>query len=291
MESMLRSIYQERASRKETSAVLLLEKDAFRGSRTDYFDEVLVVIVNKADVSWFVKHYEYEEKKAAMHVVTEQQLREWILSGPNRRIVQWVLNSKVIFERNEFIENLREELREFPIKFREKKMNLEFAKLLRSYSIGRDLYESKEYFDAYNQMVRSLHHLARLAVMEQGFLPEVTVWNQVKQISPEIYMLYKELVESSEALEKRVELLLIASGFAISARTEKGSCHFLKILQTSDKSWTFGELMKHPEIEDYALDLAVLIEHLVEKGYVQIVKESTKGGTIYHRTYRYKEGL
>ncbi|WLR51281.1 nucleotidyltransferase-like protein [Bacillus tianshenii] len=291
MESILRPIYQERASRKETLAVLLLEKNKPHSSWTDHFDAVLIIIVEESDREWFAKHYEYEGKKAAMHIVTENQLVNWLSGGRNRRVIHWVLNGKVIFERNEYIENLRESLREFPEDVRQKKINTEFAKLVRSYSIGRDLYESKEFFDAYNQMVRSLHHLARLAVMEQGFHPEVTVWNQIKQIEPEIYKLYKELIESGEPLDKRIELLLIASGFAIRARTEEGNRHFLKLLRSKEEPWTFGELIEHEELQDYALDLGVLVEHLVEKGIVAVVNEPTKGKDVYHRTYQYRKDI
>ncbi|KMR35055.1 hypothetical protein EY05_14905, partial [Staphylococcus aureus] len=72
-----------------------------------------------------------------------------------------------------------------------------------------------QYLDAYNHVVHALHHLARLAIIENGFHPEITVWNQVKQIEPEIFKLYEELLTSEESIEKRLELLFLASDFLI----------------------------------------------------------------------------
>ena len=82
------------------------------------------------------------------------------------------------------------------------KKGLEFAKLIRRYTDGRVLFENGHFLDAFNHIVHSLHHLARLEVIEQGFYPEATVWNQVKLIEPEIYKLYKEFYKFIPVLLK-----------------------------------------------------------------------------------------
>ncbi|PMY00971.1 hypothetical protein C1Y18_34915, partial [Pseudomonas sp. MPR-R5A] len=90
----------------------------------------------------------------------------------------------------------------------------------------------------------SLHHLARLTIIENGFHPEVTVWNQVRQMEPEIMKLYEELVQSHEPLEKRLELLFLASEFLIHSRTRLGANHLLDIL--ADKEvWTIQDIIQH----------------------------------------------
>jgi energy-coupling factor transporter ATP-binding protein EcfA2 len=115
-----------------------------------------------------IKHYTYNDSKAAMHIITEAQLKEWLLLGTNRKIFEWLHSAKILFDRNEYIENLKTELREFPFNGRKIKMGLEFAKLIRRYVDGKALFENKQYLDAYNYVVHSLHHLARLAVIENG---------------------------------------------------------------------------------------------------------------------------
>ena len=182
MKDILRPIYQERASQSNTLGVLMVEKRHKSSHTTDTFDVILLIIVKEAEQPVLIKHYTYNDKKAAMHIVTEEQLKEWLLLGTNRKIFEWLHNAKILFDRNEYIANLKTELREFPFNGRKIKMGLEFAKLIRRYVDGKALFENKQFLDAYNYVVHSLHHLARLAVIENGLHPELTVWQQVKQI-------------------------------------------------------------------------------------------------------------
>ncbi|TFE01258.1 nucleotidyltransferase-like protein [Jeotgalibacillus sp. R-1-5s-1] len=284
MEDILRPIYQERASQPNTLGIVIMEKREKQSPITDTFDTILLIVVKEAEHPVFIKHYTYEDRKAAMHLVTEKQLNEWLLLGSNRKMVEWLLTGKIVFDRNEYIDNLRTELKDFPFYGRKIKMGIEFAKLIRRYMDGKAFFETRHFLDAYNHVVHSLHHLARLAVIENGFHPEVTVWNQVKQIEPEIYKLYEELVNSEESIEKRLELLFLASEFLIHSRTEIGASHLIGIM--SDKNeWSFQELQFHPEISYYSVDLAVMIEFLIEKGTVKTRAVETKGKGIYHRYY------
>ncbi|MEH7419208.1 nucleotidyltransferase-like protein [Neobacillus drentensis] len=285
MEDILRPIYQERASQSNTLGVLLVEKKHKSSHITDSFDVVLLIIVKEADQPLFIKHYTYDDKKAAMHVVSESQLQEWLLLGTNRKIFEWVHEAKILFDRNEYVINLKTELRDFPFNGRKIKMGLEFAKLIRRYVDGKALFESGQFLDAYNYVVHSLHHLARLAVIENGLHPELTVWHQVKQIEPEIYKLYIELVNSEETLEKRLELLFLASEFLIHSRTSIGTSHLLEVLRGKEY-WLFNEIMNEEELIPYSVDLAVLIEYLIEKHLLEVVNLETKGHGVFHRCYR-----
>ena len=285
MEDILRPIYQERASQSNTLGVLLVEKKHKSSHITDSFDVILLIIVKEADQSLFIKHYTYDDKKAAMHIVSESQLQEWLLLGTNRKIFEWIHEAKILFDRNEYVLNLKTELRDFPFNGRKIKMGLEFAKLIRRYVDGKALFESGQFLDAYNYVVHSLHHLARLAVIENGLHPELTVWHQVKQIEPEIYKLYVELVNSEEPIEKRLELLFLASEFLIHSRTNIGTAHLLDVLRGKEY-WLFNEIMNEEELIPYSVDLAVLIEYLIEKHLIEVVNVETKGNGVFHRCYR-----
>jgi len=285
MEDILRPIYQERASQSNTLGVLLVEKKHKSSHITDSFDVILLIIVKEADQPLFIKHYTYDDKKAAMHIVLESQLQEWLLLGTNRKIFEWIHEAKILFDRNEYVLNLKTELRDFPFNGRKIKMGLEFAKLIRRYVDGKALFESDQFLDAYNFVVHSLHHLARLAGIENGLHPELTVWHQVKQIEPEIYKLYVELVNSEETLEKRLELLFLASEFLIHSRTSIGATHLLEVL-SGKEYWLFNEIMNEKELIPYSVDLAVLIEYLIEKHLIEVVNIETKGNGVFHRCYR-----
>ncbi|WP_188207329.1 nucleotidyltransferase-like protein [Alkalibacillus aidingensis] len=289
MEDVLRPIYQERASRQNTLGVLLLEKSDSHNSVTDHFDCILLILVRDAEDDWYVKHYEFGDKKAAMHIVDEKLLHRWIETSGYRKVVEWLIKGTIVFDRNEYLAKLKDELRDFPERKRQLRKTIEFAKLIRSYSECKELFQSKHYLDANSLMIRSLHYLARLAVLEKGFHPEIMVWNQVKRIDPEVYKLYEELMESDEPVKKRIELMMLASDFAIHSRAEQGAAHLLDIMRSQEEPWTYGELKIHPEIQHYTLDLSILIEYLVERNIVETKLVETKGKNIYHRKYNAKQ--
>ena len=78
--------------------------------------------------------------------------------------------------------------------------------------------------------------------------PEVTVWSQVKVIEPAIYKLYEELLSSEEPIDKRLELLFLASEFMIHSRTKDGSRHILEVMSQKDH-WTIQELHEQEELQ------------------------------------------
>ncbi len=286
MEDILRPIYQERASQSNTLGVLMIEKRQKEMTVTDTFDSVMLIIVKEAEKPIFIKHYTYTDKKASLHIITETQLKRWVLLGTNKKIFEWLYNGRVIFDRNEFVAQLKAELKDFPVSERKRKMGVEFAKLIRRYMDGKAFFENKHYLDAYNDVVHSLHHLARLAVIENGFHPEVTVWSQVKQIEPEIYKLYVELINSEEPLEKRLELLFLASEFLIHSKTKLSIQHILDILEEKEY-WSFNDLMENEELFlVYSVDLGMLIEYLIEKHFIEVVDMETKSPKVYHRYYK-----
>ncbi|MEH6941873.1 nucleotidyltransferase-like protein [Bacillus sp. JJ722] len=286
MEDILRSIYQERASSASTLGILLIEKKDFTSDITDSFDYTLLVITESDEVPVQVKHYSYKDKKASLHIVSMQQVEEWLLLGSSHRLTEWLHNGKIIFDRNENIAELKREIHDFPFNGRRLKQGLAFARLVKRYVQGKSSFDTGHYLDAYNHMVHSLHHLARLEIINSGFYPEVTVWEQVRHIEPQIYKLYEELIMSEESLEKRLELLFLASEFLIYSRTNVGIQHFTHILASKSEPWTIADMMNHPELKFYSVDLVVLVEYLVDKGIIDVVLVQTKGNDLYHRLYK-----
>lgn len=285
MEQVLRSIYQERASQPNTLGVILVEKCEEKSNDTDTFDTVLLIIVKEADTSVFTKHYLYEENKVALHTVTEKIVRKWLLIGSNKKVINWIFFGKVLFDRNEFLHKLKIELQEFPYKGCKIKTGIQFSKLIRRYLEGKEYFDQGSYLDAYNHVVDSLHHLGRLAIIDSGLYPEVTVWEQVKKIEPAIYKLYEELVMSHEPIEKRLELLFLASEFLIHSRTQDGARHILEVMNAKE-TWTIQELHNHHELVNYSVDLVVFVEYLVDKGYIKIEPIVAKNELIFHRLYK-----
>ncbi len=285
MEQILRSIYQERASDPKTLGVLLIEKRKEEDPMTDMFDAILLIITADEETQIYTKHYTTNAGNAAMHVISDQQLKKWLVLGSKRKVVDWLFNGTVYFDRNEYIESMKRELTEYPYYGQKIKMGVEMSRLVRAYMEGKRFYEQENYLDAYNHVVNSLHHLARLAVIEKGLFPEVKVWSQVKRIDPAIYKLYEELVTSEEPLKQRLELLFLASEFFIYNRTEKGSQHILGIMATRD-AWEIQDLHEHEKLRLYSIELEVFIEFLIKRGFIEVIEKSSKNSFISHRMYK-----
>lgn len=290
MEHVLRPIYQERAAQPETLGVILINKRDDATNMTDTFDSVLLIIVKEADHPIFSKHYMFGDSKMVMHILTEERLRKWIFIGTNKRLVDWIFQGKVMFDRNEFLYKLKSELQEFPFFGRKIKTGIQYAKLIRSYLEGKELFDKGHYLDTYNHVIASLHHLARLSVIDSGLYPEVTVWAQVKKIDPAIYKLYEELVTSTEAMDKRLELIFIASEFLINSRVHDGAQHIVEVM-LEKPFWTIQQLHDHEELSYYSTDLEVFIEYLVEKNYILIEPVVAKNASVFHRHYRIDKGF
>lgn len=284
MEQNLRLIYQERASDPTTLGVLLVSKSDKDDPTTDMFDAILLIITSDETTPIYTKHYATDDGDAAMHVISDRQLKKWLIVGSKRKVIDWLFNGIVYFDRNEYVENLKKQLRGNPYLGQGIKMGLELSSLVRAYMEGKKFYEQQNYLDAYHHVVNSLHHLARLAVIEKGLFPEVKVWNQVKKIDPAISKLYEELVTSDETLGKRLELLFLASEFFIYNRTEKGAAHILSVMSKSEL-WTIQDLHEHEELQLYSVNLEVYVEYLVKRGFIQVVEEASKNPLIRHRLY------
>ncbi|WP_096439744.1 nucleotidyltransferase-like protein [Alteribacter populi] len=291
MDDFLRQLYQDRTSDLHTLGVMMIESKDSKDAITDYFDVVLLVIVSENKPLWETKHYTYDGYKVAMHLVHTEQLNIWLINSSNRRVFDWVMNGKVLFDRNEFVKEFREQMFDFPMEERKLRIGVEFAKLIRRFTDGKALFHEGHYLDSYNQILHALHNLARLSVIEHGFYPEVTVWQQVKQIEPEIHKLYSELVTGEESIEKKLDLLLIANEFELTSKTRLGSAHLLDLMASKDEPWSIEELKTSMEVSEYSLDLTILLEFLVQKGYVDIIRMKTRGNSIYHRYYQVGDSL
>ncbi|MBO2535473.1 nucleotidyltransferase-like protein [Rummeliibacillus suwonensis] len=288
MEQLLRPIYQERASQPNTLGIIIVEKREKVSPITDTFDTILLVIAKENSVPVYTKHYTFENQKAAMHIITEKQLHKWLLVGTNKKLIDWILFGKIVFDRNEYVSNLKQNLKDFPFYGRNIKMGIEFAKLIRHYLEGKVCLEETNYLDAYNHVVESLHHLARLAILDKGLYPEVTVWSQVKQIDPEIYKLYEELITSEESIQKRLELLFLASEFLIHSRIADGARHIVNVMSKKEY-WTIQEMHEQEELKNYSVDLEVFVEFLISKGYILVEQVETKSDMIFHRLYKVEQ--
>lgn len=277
MEYATRTIYSEYAALKTTLGIIEVKKKRPRDPLTDQSDRLLIVIEAKEEPFWTVKHYQIGQEKIVLHLVSELMMGRWILMNENRRAIHWIEDGMVLFERNEYLLDLRQRLRNFSNDEQRLQLSLAFAKLLRRFEDGRGLFLQKEYQDAFTQIHHALTHLARLSTLEAGIHPEIVLWNQVRKLDPEVYKLHEELVSGNESLEQRIHLVIIGMEHLIQSKVLPGTLLLLQTMQQRDEPWPFSELMEHPNLQELKVDLSSIISFLVRKGYIRSVTRPTKG--------------
>jgi IS1 family transposase len=289
MELRLRPIYQERASDPNTLGVIVIEKIDTVSPITDNFDMVLLIITKENDIPVFTKHYSFENnKKAAMHTITEKQLQKWLVVGYNKKIVDWLFYGKVLFDRNEYVETLKKNLKDNPFEGRQVKLGVEFAKLIRRYQESKVSFDARDYFDAYNHMVETLNHLARQAVIQHGRYPEVTVWNQLKSYNVDIYNLYERFITSHKDIKARLVDIFDQVALLIEQSIEESAAHLLEVMR-AQPHWSVQQLHENEALKIYSVNLEFFVEFLREKGYIVIERIETKSPEVYHRYYAVKK--
>ncbi|WP_374724575.1 nucleotidyltransferase-like protein [Calidifontibacillus erzurumensis] len=285
MDERLRPILEENAADENTLGILLYENEKKNWLGSEQPDVNLIVLMRELEFDknpYMIDHYIVDQLKITVHTVSEQQLCRHLKYS---NYLQWILNGQVLFEKENSIQKLRIKLQEIPINIRKKKICIEFANLIKCYSMGKEFYERKQYLDAFTLMVQALQHLATLSVLEHGLYPANSLWNQVKKLEPEVYTFYLELSESNEPIEKRVQLLFLELGFATSSRTRIGSSYLLEIMKSKDE-WTLKDLVNDERLIEFAPNLELFLQYLALKNIVAVDDQNSKGSAVYQRKYK-----
>ncbi|WP_165820911.1 nucleotidyltransferase-like protein [Pueribacillus theae] len=285
METVFSNLYKERIGHPDTLGILIIEETDQMELIKYSFDVIILIIVENLHPSWLVKHYYIHNKKTGIFTFSDKCINDQLFAASNRHILEWFLSGETKYERDDYVKKIKTRLIEFPVEDREKKIGIEFAKFIVQFSEGKQLFASNQYLDAFHHILKALHHLARIAVLEYGLYPEVTVWDQVKKIKPEIYKLYAELIGSQEPLEKRIELLLLAHSVSLNMNAEIGGRHLLKVMKTKDTFWPISEIMNHPDLKDYGFELFPLIEHLIKMSLIEVKKLQSQNTDIFYFMY------
>lgn len=277
MEEHFRPIVNFFASRPTTKAVLLVDCRKELLTAQEMFDVIIYAVADGHDNQEQSKHFYFQGMNVGLYVVDEVLFRSKPLDLVN--------GSEVLFERDRFIDKIKEEIPSQNIKL---KMGLEFAELIRTYTTGKNLFLSGQFLDAYDLLVKSLNHLARLTLIEKNLHIDSFLWRQIKCNEPEILKLFEELITSEEPIEKRMELVLLASGFQIYSKTIKSTEHILDVLE-GNQVWTNEMFEQHPQIKCYGKNLRTLLDYLIEKGLIVPLRiESTFTG-MYEQCYKVKK--
>ena len=83
------------------------------------------------------------------------------MRGTNRKIFDWLFNGKIMFDRNDYLHSLIEELNHFPFHERKLRIGLRIWNINSNIPPWQLFFEQKHYMDSFNHVTHPLHHLGR----------------------------------------------------------------------------------------------------------------------------------
>lgn len=279
MEELIRPLVKHCASQPTTVAVLLVDHIKELTSE-DLFDVIVYAVAANQKNPEQCRHFYVKGVRVGLFIVDEGQFRNKILSDSYS--LQLLYRSKVLFERDHYIDSVKKETSNYDPKM---KIGLEFAELIQSYTMGKNMFEDGHFLNAYHLLVNSLHQLARIALIEKGIQEDSALWMKVKNVEPEILKIFEELIKSEEPIEKRLELIFLASSFLIYSKALKGSEHILEVLSEGGM-WSYEMIAQHPRIKLYGASLGTFLEYLIEKELIVTVQVESVFTGIYERYYQ-----
>lgn len=246
-------------------------------SLTDDFDGIIIAVFHGDSSASSIFHYIKDGLRIQERWLTATELEKRLKHREHRNIIHWIVQGEIWMDRQGYVEGLRHQLTNFPDPAREYKLFAEFASFLRTYLQSKEYLQAGHVLDAYSNAMEALHHWARIALIEEGILPEVTVWQQVRQVNAGVYKLYEELTASGETLKQRVELVLLACEFSVVSKMESCCGPVLRHLSESEKPLGIADLIHEEDLSDYAPQLPLLLNKLAKKSIIREVAVDVEG--------------
>lgn len=266
---------EEKAGRQAIGAI------GYRHDSGSYHDsllhdfEFLILVVHQGleDSELQIEHCMSGDIHYQLLHVDSHAIEKWVTAGDNRELVQYFLHGDVIWDVDGKLNAFRSYINAFSAGLNERRKFKEFAKFLKVYVEAKRYTAEHDLLDAYYSVLQALKHYARLELIEQGILPESSVWEQVRPLNSVVYKLFDELTDSKETLEQRIQLVLLACEFSLTSKMADCCSLLLRILGSRKEAWSVQELMKLPELAFVKDELPLVLRKLV---YRSLAKESIK---------------
>lgn len=248
-------------------------------------------LLHDFDLVILMVHEEQEkERRISQSIAGEQRthtlhvglpaLERAVMAGDNNELLTSLMSGEVIWDPKGILEEMRREIAQFSEPLKERILLMEFSRFLHMYVKAKRYLEAACIMDAYNCVLMALYHWARIEVSESGCFPEPAVWEQVKKMNTPVHKLYEELTVSTETLEQRVELILLACDFSIMSKMADCCSLLLKILGSRKESWGIAELLQHSGLRPLEAELPLVLRKLVSRS---LVREITSWGESHSR--------
>lgn len=256
-------------------ALVYIDLRGGNGIDLDGFDGLYIAIVNRLPEEVRLYNVEKNGLKILGKWFDKEYLYKMINNGLRQEILEFINQGEVLFDRNKIINNIKEFSKFVAKKNHQLKIGMEFSQFLKSFTEAKKFLNRGKLIDSFHHCSKAIHHWARLAIIEKGEIPNERVWEQVQGIDYTVYKLYEELSTSLEPLNKRIELFLLASEFALMSKLQECTRFLIDIINSKSDPWTLNELYHHPGIKDHDIELIPLLDKLVKRSLISEVKIST----------------
>ncbi|GAK42742.1 nucleotidyltransferase-like protein [Paenibacillus urinalis] len=256
--------------------------EQFYGSLMQDFEVLVLILHEDGPTENRYRHSAIGEVRYQILYMDWKRLARCLITGADRGVIEAFLHGDILWDKGDKIKVHRDYIQQFGSKLRKQKIFYEFSQFLRTYLDAKRWIKDGEVIDAYQSVLESLNHWARIVVMEKGISPERAVWTQLRDMDRSVYKLYEELTMSKETLEQRVELILLACEFSVLSKMESSCSLLLDIVRSSNKPWSLHELMKHPDLCFMQDEIPLLLRKLVHRSIIRetesLVPFVTEGG-------------
>ncbi|MDF2814943.1 MAG: nucleotidyltransferase-like protein, partial [Paenibacillus sp.] len=236
----------------------------------DGLDYLVLIVRDQDNLASTITHYIKDGYRIQERGLNSVQLEQWMMYGPTRSVIQWMLQGEIVMDPHLYMEGLLHKLIEYPMEMRRQQLQIEFSHFLRSYLQSKQYLQDGHVLDAYSNVLAALCHWARIAIIEEGIHPEVLVWAQVRRLNPGVYKLYDELTSNEESLEQRVRLVVLACEFSVMSMMESCCYILLNVIKSRQDPWSLSELAEVQSLKELNLELPLLIAKMSRK---ELIKE------------------
>ncbi|WP_211749939.1 nucleotidyltransferase-like protein [Paenibacillus sp. Marseille-Q4541] len=243
----------------------------FHGSLMQDFEVYVLILHEDSTLHNKIRHSIIGELRYQIVYMDWAQLNRYLITGEDRSVTGAFMDGDILWDRDDELLLLRQHVLQFGNKVRKQKIFYEFSCFLKTYVEAKRWLADGQVIDAYQCVLKSLKHWARIVVIEKGIPPERAVWTQIRDMDRAVYKLYDELTSSKETLEQRVELTLLACEFSVMSKMESSSELLIEVLRKSNQPVSLAELMAHHELQYIHEELPLMLRKLVHRS---IIKET-----------------
>lgn len=232
---------------------------------------IYFVVVNTPQAEEKIRRVLFQDDVIIERQISTWQLERGAVHGLEERLAAMLGKAEIIWDKDHYMKQMKLRLGMLSSSLQKKLICREYSQILRFFHETKEFLQQGMMLDAHHSSIQTIHYWARLIVYEAGEHPQPALWTQVKQIDPSVYKLYEELSFHAEALEKRIELLVLAIEFWIASRTKESVRYLVEVMETKSGPWSLEELMNHPLIQEAEIEIPLIIDKMQQRLLIQEV--------------------